>query len=242
MTFAPFWTAHWIARKIMSESPDPSEPSTLPISAFDTPRATPMRCPSTSRPKTVPAQCVPWPFPSPSPSPVKSCCTSSTPAKAGCVASMPVSSTATTAPAPVNVETSAPTAAMPHAGVARRPAPRPVRSGASASPAPSPPRSGLEAGPRVRHGRSRRPRPQVRAGRSRRASRSRRVDCRTDRRPRSAAGPSGRCTSPLPTPFRSCRREDRCRAVGGPRSRTASSSHDGLRRARPHVPVRFRSP
>ena len=31
---------------------------------------------------------------------------------------MPVSSTATTAPAPVNVEASAPTAAMPHAGVA----------------------------------------------------------------------------------------------------------------------------
>ena len=29
----------------MSESPLPSSPSTLPISAFDTPRATPMRVP-----------------------------------------------------------------------------------------------------------------------------------------------------------------------------------------------------
>ena len=36
-------------------------PRILPISAFLTPRATPMRAPLTSRPNMVPAQCVPWP-------------------------------------------------------------------------------------------------------------------------------------------------------------------------------------
>ena len=40
-----------------------------------------MRLPSTSRPKTVPAQCVPCPCRSPSPEPVKSFSTMSTPAK-----------------------------------------------------------------------------------------------------------------------------------------------------------------
>ncbi len=59
ITDAPSWTAHWIPRKIMFESPLPSSPRTLPISARETPGATPMRVPSTSRPKIVPAQCVP---------------------------------------------------------------------------------------------------------------------------------------------------------------------------------------
>ena len=45
----------------MSESPLPWSSSTLPISAFVTPRATPIRRPFTSRPKMVPAQCVPCP-------------------------------------------------------------------------------------------------------------------------------------------------------------------------------------
>jgi hypothetical protein len=59
ITWAPFWAAHWIPRKIMSESPWPLSSSTLPISALVTPRATPIRRPFTSRPKIVPAQCVP---------------------------------------------------------------------------------------------------------------------------------------------------------------------------------------
>ena len=68
--------------------------------------ATPIRVPSTSRPKIVPAQCVPWPCASSSPSPVKFFSHELTPANAGCVASMPVSSTATTMPSPVNGEVS----------------------------------------------------------------------------------------------------------------------------------------
>ena len=72
-----------------------------------------MRLPSTSRPKIVPAQCVPCPLRSPSPLPLKSRATSSTPANAGCAASMPVSSTATVTPSPVNGLRSAPTAPMP---------------------------------------------------------------------------------------------------------------------------------
>ena len=45
--------------KIISELPPPSFPSTFPINALFTPRAMPMRVPLTSRPKMVPAQCVP---------------------------------------------------------------------------------------------------------------------------------------------------------------------------------------
>jgi hypothetical protein len=115
-TDAPSATAHWMPRKIMSEVPLPSSPSTFPINARETPGATPIRVPSTSRPKTVPAQWVPWPCRSPSPVPEKSCCTRSTPANAGCWSSIPVSSTATVTPAPVNGERSAPTARTPQVG------------------------------------------------------------------------------------------------------------------------------
>lgn len=115
MTCAWLSSAHWRPRKIISESPAPSSPSTLPISARVTPGATPIRVPSTSRPKTVPAQCVPCPFLSPFPDPEKSAWVSSTPVNAGCDASMPVSRTATTTPAPVRDDLSAPTADTPHA-------------------------------------------------------------------------------------------------------------------------------
>ena len=92
------------------------------MSAFSTPRAMPILVPSTSRPKIVPAQCVPWPWRSPLPEPEKSCCTSSTPWKAACAASMPVSRTAATTPAPVKEDRSARTASTPQAVVAAAPA------------------------------------------------------------------------------------------------------------------------
>ena len=87
-------------RKIISDEPPPSSPRTFPISAFLTPRAIPMRLPSTSRPKMVPAQCEPCPCRSPLPEPLKSFSTIVTPAKAGCFLSIPVSNTATTTPSP----------------------------------------------------------------------------------------------------------------------------------------------
>ncbi len=114
MTLAPSSTAQLMARTIAS-LPPPSPPSTLPISAFFTPRATPMRVPSTSRPKIVPAQCVPCPCVSPLPSPVKSCSTSVTPAKAGWFLAMPVSRTATITSLPSKLDASAFTAVMPQA-------------------------------------------------------------------------------------------------------------------------------
>ena len=85
------------------------------MSAFFTPRATPIRVPLTSRPKTVPAQCVPWPCVSPLPSPVKSFSTIVTPSNAGCDFAIPVSSTATMTSVPSNADTSAFTAVTPHA-------------------------------------------------------------------------------------------------------------------------------
>ena len=71
MTLAPWSTAHWMALTISSLAP-PLAPRTLPMKALVTPGATPMRVFCTSRPKMVPAQCVPWPCSSPLPSPVKS--------------------------------------------------------------------------------------------------------------------------------------------------------------------------
>ena len=59
ITWAPSWTAHWMPAKIMSELPLPLSLSTFPISTLDTLRAMPMRFPSTSLPKIVPAQWVP---------------------------------------------------------------------------------------------------------------------------------------------------------------------------------------
>ena len=60
ITWAPFSTAQLMASAIWSLDPPPV-PRTFPINAFLTPGATPMRVPLTSRPKMVPAQCVPWP-------------------------------------------------------------------------------------------------------------------------------------------------------------------------------------
>ena len=105
-------------RKIISDEPPPSPPRTFPISAFRTPRAIPIRLPSTSRPKMVPAQCDPCPCRSPLPEPLKSFSTIVTPAKAGWFLSMPVSNTATTTPSPVTGEVVALTASMPHASPA----------------------------------------------------------------------------------------------------------------------------
>ena len=117
MTWAPWSTAHWMALTISSLAP-PFAPRTLPMKALVTPGATPMRVFCTSRPKIVPAQCVPWPCWSPLPSPVKSRSTMVTPANAACAASMPVSRTATAMPAPVKGEVSALTALTPQVAVA----------------------------------------------------------------------------------------------------------------------------
>ena len=87
---------------------------TLPASSLLTPRATPIRVPSTSRPRMVPAQCVPCPFVSSAPVSVKSMLRTFTPVNAGCVSSTPVSSTATVTPAPVSVVDVAPIASRPH--------------------------------------------------------------------------------------------------------------------------------
>ena len=99
MTCAPSSRAQWMARARVAEEPPPS-PSTLPMRARLMLRATPMRVPATSLPKMVPAQWLPWPCRSWGGSSVKLRCTSCTPAKAGWLASMPVSSTATLMPLP----------------------------------------------------------------------------------------------------------------------------------------------
>jgi hypothetical protein len=95
-------SAHCRPRKIISDVPPPSSSSTLPTRAAVTPGATPIRTPSTSRPKIVPEQWVPCPFGSPFP----------------LRRVVPVSSTATVAPSPENGKASAPTAATPQASAA----------------------------------------------------------------------------------------------------------------------------
>ena len=203
MTFAPFWTAHWIARKIMSESPPPSAPSTLPISAFDTPRATPMRCAvdvaSEDRAGAVRAVAVPVAV-----------------ALAGEVLLHELDAReGRVRRVDAGVEHGHDrTRAGERRGIRtdRRDAPCRRRAGGRLRD-----RFDQARRHRRRHRHHGLVSEQVRAfvmvdlddvdrgfGRAAHAARarSRRVDCRTDRRPRSAAGPSGRCTSPLPTPFR----------------------------------------
>ena len=82
------------------------------------PGATPIRIPLTARPKIVPAQWVPWLLVSlkswGSPA-VKFRPMISTPENAGWSLSIPVSSTATVTPLPLNGEVVAPTALIPQA-------------------------------------------------------------------------------------------------------------------------------
>ena len=113
MTLAPSRAAHITPSRIASVEPAPWSSRTLPINALVTPGATPMRSPFTEPPKIVPAQCVPWPSRSPLPSPEKSFSISVFPVNASCCASMPVSSTATVTPSPLNGPSSAPTARTP---------------------------------------------------------------------------------------------------------------------------------